>query len=139
MTDCQLTLLIPAEILHEIALYLPRHILKSLMIFQPHPLGKIASYVYFSTLSSLHLGVIGMSTQCTIREPPEHHDKLVTWHNKRSLNILKTIMDSEFGKRIQKLIIYSACSAKPGNHPEVLASQRGVPIAYRPFILPIPC
>ena len=59
MTDSQLMLL-PAEILHEIAQYLPCHILKSLLIFQPHPLGKITSYVYFSTLS-LHLGVIGMS------------------------------------------------------------------------------
>lgn len=51
-----MTLDLPIELLYEIVLYLPRHILKLLLLFQPHPLGRIASYTYFSSLT-LHFGV----------------------------------------------------------------------------------
>jgi hypothetical protein len=56
----------------------------------------------------------------------ENDDELVAWHNQRSHDILETIVESDFGKRVQKLIIYAACSGMTGNHAEVLASQIGV-------------
>jgi hypothetical protein len=112
---------LPVETLHEIALYLPRYILKSLFIFQPHPLGKTASYVYFSELS-LYLGNFGLPRQYMGYEPQGNNDKLAMWHNQRSRNILTTIVESDFGNRIQKLRIYAAYSGS-GNHTDVLESQ----------------
>ena len=96
------------EILHEIVLYLPRHILKCLLLFQPHPLGQIASYVYFSTLS-LHLGVSSLHKRY-IGSCDElwRNDELIDWHKKRSQQILETIVENDqFAKRVQKLKIYA--------------------------------
>jgi hypothetical protein len=82
----------------------------NLAIFQPHPLGKIASHVYFSMLS-LHLGVfryqMGHMYMYSGYESDDERDELMKWHNKRSHDILITIMESDFGNRIQKLRIYA--------------------------------
>jgi hypothetical protein len=122
---------LPAELWAEIISYLPRYTLKSLLIFQPHPLGIIASHNYFSTLS-LHLGV----SRCHRRyvhicgnhwdpddESVKWHDELMKWHNKRSHDILITIVESDFGNRIQKLRIYAG-------QTDTLGLQMGVCFAF---------
>ena len=40
-------------------------------------------------------------------ESDDEHDEVMKWHNKRSHDILITIMESDFGNRIQKLRIYA--------------------------------
>src|ERR1700691_615469 len=125
---------LPAETLHEIAMYLPRYILKTLLVFQPHPLGKIASYVYFSKLS-LYLGVPGIPLRYMGHEPQGSNDELVMWHNRRSSDILMAIVESDFGKRIQKLRVYAACSGSE-NHTDMLALQIGESVCSLAFELP---
>jgi hypothetical protein len=89
---------LPNETLHEIVLYLPRHVLKSLLLFQPHPVGQIASDLYFSKLS-LHFGA---------RDKYKEMDALAKWHDERSRDILLTIVEkSSFAKKVQTLKIYS--------------------------------
>lgn len=97
---------LPTETLNQIALYLPRRVLKSLLDFQPHPFGQIASYLYFSTLS-LHFGVRDFDRyEIGWGESPEAV-ALREWHDKRSHSILMTIVeDDNFAKRIQTLKIY---------------------------------
>lgn len=121
---------LPVELWAEIISYLPRYILKSLFIFHPHPLGKIASHVYFSTLS-LHFSIFhdhkryaDMYRSCceSNDEWLKWHDELVKWHNKRSCDILMTIMRSDFGNRIQKLRIYAGSDGQT----DTLALQIGV-------------
>jgi hypothetical protein len=41
-------------------------------------------------------------------ESVKWHDELMKWHNKRSRDILITIVESDFGNRIQKLRIYAS-------------------------------
>lgn len=101
---------LPVELWTEIMFYLPRYILKSLLIFQPHPLGRIASHIYFSILS-LRLGTsryyeqyMEEFTSCW----ESNDDTSVEWHNKRSHDILVTIVESDFGNRVQKLRIDAA-------------------------------
>jgi hypothetical protein len=125
---------LPVEILHEIVFYLPRYILKSFLVFQPHPLGKIASYVYFSKLS-LYLGILGLPLRYMGHEPQGSDDELVMWHNRRSHDILTTIVESDFGKRIQKLRVYAACS-RSENHTEVLELQMGESVCSLAFQFP---
>ena len=104
MTPC-----LPNETLHEIALYLPRHVLKSLLFFQPHPVGQIASDLFFSTLS-LHFGVHDSdrnshSLNWGIANGVEG---LIEWHENRSYGILMTIVENnDFAKKVQPLKIYS--------------------------------
>ena len=104
---------LPTETLHEIALYLPRYVLKSLLLFQPHPFGRIASYLYFSVLS-LHFGEGDLGWTAM--------EELNEWHNKRSRDILMAVIeDNDFAKRVQTLKIYS-----PGSEDtEPLVFQMG--------------
>jgi len=94
---------LPTETLHEIARYLPRYVLKSLLLFQPHPVGQVASYVYFSTVS-LHFGVRDNYGSWESDET----SALMEWHDKRSFDILMTIAaNNDFAKKVQTLKIYS--------------------------------
>jgi hypothetical protein len=120
---------LPVELWTEIISYLPRYNLKPLLIFQPHPLGKIASHIYFSTLS-LHLGVFGSQLLCydmyrswyeSTDEFVKGREELIKWHNKRSRDILTTIVESDFGNRIQKLKIYAGSD----DETDTLALQIG--------------
>ena len=101
---------LPTETFHEIVRYLPRDSLKTLLLFQPHPLGQIASYVYFSTLA-LHFGM-RKTHLITEAEPrgrlgPLVDDPLTVWHQKRSDEILKTILnDANFATKIVRLKLY---------------------------------
>ena len=110
MTSWPMLPMLPVETLHEIVLYLPRYTLRSLLEFQPHPLGNVASYVYFSMLS-LHFGV-----RCIHRwhfgnmcGQTAEDLKLLEWHNRRSHEILTTIIGGSagFSCKVQRLKIYA--------------------------------
>lgn len=110
MTSQPILPLLPVETLHDIVLYLPRYTLRSLLVFQPHPLGNVASYVYFSTLS-LHFGIrcnhrwyFGNQHEQTVEDL-----ELLEWHNRRSHEILTTIIGGEagFSCKVQRLKIYA--------------------------------
>ena len=90
---------LPVETLHEIVLYLPRHSLRGLLLLQPHPLGQVASYVYFSTLS-LRFGIC----QSYLSWCVQTDDPLTLWHQKRSIEILEAIInDANFASRVKRL------------------------------------
>jgi hypothetical protein len=112
------------ETLHEIVLYLPRHVLKRLLLFQPHPLGQIASYVYFSMLS-LHLGVSNLHLRYIgVGSDPRRDDGLIEWHKRRSLQILQTIIENDqFARRVQTLKIYAPSHSAEDS--DTLAFQMG--------------
>lgn len=101
---------LPIETLHNIVLYLPRHILRSLLTFQPHPLGQIASYVYFSTLS-LHFGVRPHHQWYLGTEIDGQQEDLdlLEWHDRRSHEILTTIIEggANFAHKVRRLKIYA--------------------------------
>jgi hypothetical protein len=98
---------LPTETLHEIVLYLPRHVLKSLLLFQPHPVGRIASYLYFSMVS-LHFGVRDYGRYTSSWGESNEVAVLRKWHDKRSHDILMAIIENnDFAKRVQTLKIYS--------------------------------
>jgi len=101
------------ETLHDIVLYLPRHVLKRLLLFQPHPLGQIASYVYFSMLS-LHLGVSNLHLRYIgIGSELRRDDGLIEWHKRRSQQILQAIIENDqFARRVRTLKIYVPRSAE---------------------------
>jgi hypothetical protein len=100
---------LPAETLQQIVLYLPRQTLQTLLLVQPHPLGQIASHVFFSKIS-LHFGVrcyhkwhLGVMHKKVIDNP-----ELLDWHNKRSHEILMHIVENDqFANRVQTLKIYA--------------------------------
>jgi hypothetical protein len=128
---------LPVELWTEIISYLPRYNLKRLLIFQPHPLGKIASHIYFSTLS-IHLGAFRSQLLYYNRyrswcestdEFVKGRDELIKWHNKRSRDILTTIVESDFGNRIQKLKIYAGSD----DQTDTLAFQIGAvcPLGFK--------
>jgi hypothetical protein len=104
---------LPTEIIHQIVKSLPRHVQQLLILFQPHPLGQVASYAYFSTLS-LHFGVRN-NHRWHITTEDERNSKnpeLLEWHNKRSSEILTCIIDGgNFATRVKKLKIYTPGSA----------------------------
>jgi hypothetical protein len=103
---------LPYEILHEIALYLPRRVLKCLLLFQPHPVGRIASDLFFSTLS-LHFGVRDSDRYTPFRNWGQAYgmEALIEWHEKRSYDILMTIIENDnFAKKVRTLKVYSPCS-----------------------------
>lgn len=71
--------------------------------------------MYFSTLS-LHLGIfpkyaryrdifLSYCWESNEDESVEWREGLINWHNKRSRDILVTIMESDFGDRVKKLRI----------------------------------
>lgn len=102
---------LPTETFHEIVRYLPRYSLKTLLLFQPHPLGQIASYVYFSTLA-LHFGMrktrLMLEAGSRGRLGPLVDDPLIIWHQKRSDEILKNILNNaNFATRIVRLKLYA--------------------------------
>jgi hypothetical protein len=120
---------LPTETLHEIALYLPRHVLKSLLFFQPHPVGRVASYLYFSVVS-LHFGVRDSDRYSSIWGESNEMIELTEWHEKRSYGILMAIIENnDFAKRVQRLKIYS-----PGSKDtDALTFQIGKLIAQACF------
>lgn len=123
---------LPTETLHEIALYLPRHVLKSLLLFQPHPVGRIASYLYFSVVS-LYFGVRdGDYWYINVWGESSEMAALVEWHEKRSHDILMAIIENDdFAKRVQTLKIYS-----PGSKDtDALTFQMGKLIAQACFMV----
>lgn len=104
---------LPIEIFQLIAQNLPRHILKTLLVLQPHPLGQVASYIYFSTLS-LHFGVYHHHWWYLInfQEHLLKNHGLPEWHKKRSYDILMSIKGGgDFAKRVKRLKIYAPGSS----------------------------
>ena len=102
---------LPIELLQEIVLYLPRHILRSLLLFQPHPLGRIASFIYFSSLT-LHFGVNGnhLWHPFSSHSPEDDVVKKVLEerHEKRSHEILEAMINgAHFANSVQTLKIYA--------------------------------
>jgi hypothetical protein len=110
------TVSLPTEILHEVALYLSRHVLnlKLLLLFQPHPLGQVASDLFFSVLT-LHFGIRILPTWLMFTndiswngELVPANDLLTKWHEKRSNEILTTIInDAAFAKKIRRSKLYA--------------------------------
>src|SRR5882762_3883907 len=97
---------LPTEILHEIACYLSRRTLKTLLVFLHHPLGQIASYIYFAELT-LNFGVPGLG------RPIYYHWDVteyawMTRHEKRTNEILMAIVqDAKFATRVRVLELNS--------------------------------
>ncbi|KAJ7728929.1 hypothetical protein DFH07DRAFT_850615 [Mycena maculata] len=88
------------EIWREIALWLPRRDLKTLL-FVPNALSRVASQLLFRKLD-LHLSV-----------PPDHEDAVVATYAQRSADILTcVIVDPSFGSFVRTLCIYSYAIAK---------------------------
>lgn len=83
---------LPIEILQEIVLYLPRHILRSFLPFQPHPLGRIASYIYFSSLT-LHFGVYGT-----------HKWHPFSWTHPPGDDVAKKVLEKRHEKRSHEIL-----------------------------------
>jgi hypothetical protein len=124
----------PIEILHQIVLYLPRHTQHLLILLQPHPLGQIASYIYFSTLS-LHFGVRSLHKWHIIspkeRQLGSNNPVLFEWHAKRSREILTSIIDgSNFATRVKKLKIYAPGSADSDNSKDQIGMSQCVFISH---------
>ncbi|KAG2363903.1 hypothetical protein BDR07DRAFT_1403054 [Suillus spraguei] len=119
------------EIWREIALYLPKRDLKSLLLV-PHALSRIASQLIFREID-LHF--------TALLEPPRadnryryiygDHDEqeLDTWHYQRSADILTRILvDPAFASQVRNLSVYAVIS----DPSHILAFQTGMLINSLP-------
>ena len=103
---------LPVEILQQIVLYIPRQTLQTVLLVQPHPLGQIASHVFFSKLS-LHFGVgYNYKGHHGLTKRAGGNPEFLHWHVKRSQEILMHIIENDrFASSVQTLKIYALASS----------------------------
>lgn len=119
------------EVWREIALCLPRHDLKSLLLV-PHTLSRIASQLIFREID-LHFTASADTPRADNRYRSVHggHDEqeLDAWHNQRSADILTRILiDPAFASQVRSLSVYAVGS----DASHTLAFQTGLLINSLP-------
>ncbi|KAI6158558.1 hypothetical protein EDD17DRAFT_1763700 [Pisolithus thermaeus] len=99
------------EIWTQIALFLPKRDLKSLLLV-PHPISRIASRLLFRGIE-LHLTPshepIGMDLGDSFDDSSDVDRELDNWHHQRSADILtRILLDPQFAGQVHSLSIYAA-------------------------------
>ncbi|KAI6097994.1 hypothetical protein EV401DRAFT_2062093 [Pisolithus croceorrhizus] len=99
------------EIWTQIALFLPKRDLKSLLLV-PHPISRIASQLLFRDIE-LHLTPshepTGMDLGDSFDDSSDVDRELDNWHHQRSADILtRILLDPQFAGQVYSLSIYAA-------------------------------
>ncbi|KAI6045286.1 hypothetical protein EDC04DRAFT_2865396 [Pisolithus marmoratus] len=99
------------EIWMQIALFLPKRDLKSLLLV-PHPISRIASQLLFREID-LHLTPLheptGTDLDTSFDDVSDVDQDLDNWHHQRSADILtRILLDPEFAGQIRSLSIHAA-------------------------------